>query len=60
MTTQRNAARRGVPIARGVPFWQPQAGEVIRSCLGTLRKQGHGMLDVLRRAFASASIASVA
>ncbi|WP_089159943.1 IS66 family transposase [Caballeronia sordidicola] len=25
---------------------------VIRSCLDTLRKQGHGMLDVLRRAFA--------
>lgn len=24
---------------------------VIRSCLDTLRKQGHGMLDVLRRAF---------
>lgn len=25
---------------------------VIRSCLGTLRKQGHGMLEVLQRAFA--------
>lgn len=25
---------------------------VIRSCLDTLRKQGHGMLDVLRRTFA--------
>ena len=25
---------------------------VIRSCLDTLRKQGHGMLDVLQRAFA--------
>jgi len=25
---------------------------VIRSCLDTLRKQGHGMLEVLRRAFA--------
>lgn len=24
---------------------------IIRSCLDTLRKQGHGMLDVLRRAF---------
>lgn len=24
---------------------------IIRSCLGTLRKQGHGMLDVLRQAF---------
>ena len=24
---------------------------VIRSCLDTLRKQGHGMLDVLQRAF---------
>jgi transposase len=24
---------------------------VIRSCLDTLRKQGHGMLEVLRRAF---------
>ena len=26
---------------------------VIRSCLDTLRKQGHGMLEVLQRAFAS-------
>jgi transposase len=25
---------------------------VIRSCLDTLRKQGHGMLDVLQHAFA--------
>ncbi|WP_295993245.1 hypothetical protein [Rugamonas sp.] len=25
---------------------------VIRSCLDTLRKQGHGMLEVLQRAFA--------
>lgn len=25
---------------------------VIRPCLDTLRKQGHGMLDVLRQAFA--------
>ena len=25
---------------------------VIRSCLDTLRKQGHGMLTVLQRAFA--------
>jgi transposase len=25
---------------------------VIRSCLDTLRKQGHGMLDVLQRTFA--------
>jgi transposase len=25
---------------------------VIRSCLDTLRKQGHSMLDVLQRAFA--------
>jgi transposase len=24
---------------------------VIRSCLDTLRKQGHGMLDVLQRAY---------
>lgn len=30
---------------------------VIRSCLDTLRKQGHGMLDVLRRAFTGDPIA---
>ena len=29
---------------------------VICSCLDTLRKQGHGMLDVLRRAFNGDSI----
>jgi transposase len=29
---------------------------VIRSCLDTLRKQGHGMLDVLQRAFAGVPI----
>lgn len=33
---------------------------VIRSCLDTLRKQGHGMLEVLRRAFAGNPIASTA
>lgn len=31
---------------------------VIRSCLDTLRKQGHGMLDVLRRAFAGGPISA--
>ena len=29
---------------------------IIRSCLDTLRKQGHGMLDVLRQAFAGTPI----
>lgn len=33
---------------------------VIRSCLDTLRKQGHGMLDVLRRAFAGDPIVPTA
>jgi transposase len=33
---------------------------VIRSCLDTLRKQGHGMLHVLRRAFAGDPIAPTA
>nr|WP_308627200.1 transposase [Massilia genomosp. 1] len=32
----------------------------IRSCLDTLRKQGHSMLDVLRRAFAGDPIAPAA
>lgn len=33
---------------------------VIRSCLDTLRKQGHGMLTVLQRAFAGNPIALIA
>lgn len=33
---------------------------VIRSCLDTLRKQGHGMLTVLQRAFADNPIALIA